>query len=535
MNTGFESIGIISGFMASVEKYPELTALDVNDQIFSYKQLRQKSLRITSVLQESGVSSKFVSLLAYRSVTAYAGIIGVLASGKGYVPLNPYFPIERIVSLMKLSGSDSLVVGEECFHMIGELLELIEIPLTIIIDGSSEQVKDLGDFESKHAFYYLDSNSDAEINIELPKISGESIAYLLFTSGSTGIPKGVAVSHNNVKSFVEYICNRCDFNEKDRFSQTADINFDLSVLEIFPCWQQGSCLCCLPKETVMAPARYIRDKHITVWVSVPSIGIFMTKMRLLKPNTFPLLRYCMFCGEALLGNIAEKWMNSAPNSTILNLYGPTEATVAITEYKWSEGSLSICKNGIVPIGWTFDGQNSCIIDQDFKVVKRGKVGELCLSGSQVTKGYFNNEEKTASQYIKIPSIDDQLWYKTGDLVSQDEDGCMHYIGRVDSQIQVLGYRVELQEIDCLLRKSAGTELAITIAWPVVDGSTQGIVGFVDASTATNKDELINYCKKSLPTYMIPRDVYFVENMPTNANGKIDRLKLTKMLEEGVLS
>ena len=276
MNTRFESVGIVSGFMTSAEKYSERPALDVNNQTYSYEQLKKRSLHITRVLQGSGLSSQFVSLLSYRSVTAYAGIIGVLASGKGYVPLNPYFPTERIINQMMLSGSDALIVGEECFRVLEKLLELIEKPLTIIIDGSSEQLGNMGELVSKHTLYFLKSDSDNGINVELPEVDGESIAYLLFTSGSTGIPKGVAVSHNNVKSFVDFICSKYALNEKDRFSQTADINFDLSVLEIFPCWQQGSCLCCLPKETVMAPAKYIKDKRLTIWVSVPSVGIFMT-------------------------------------------------------------------------------------------------------------------------------------------------------------------------------------------------------------------------------------------------------------------
>jgi acyl-CoA synthetase (AMP-forming)/AMP-acid ligase II len=230
--------------------------------------------------------------------------------------------------------------------------------------------------------------------------------------------------------------------------------------------------------------------------------------------------------------LAKQWQEAAPNSVIENLYGPTETTIAISHYRWDNvTSPDRCRNGIVPIGEIFKGQTCCIIDEKLNVLPPGEKGELCLSGSQVTQGYLNNIEKTRMQYINIPAFGDRIWYKTGDLALQDEEGCVYYLGRVDNQVKILGYRVELQEIDAVLRKASGSEMAVSVAWPISDGSAQGIVGFICGGNTTNKDEILSYCSLFLPKYMMPSAIFFVENMPLNANGKINRNDLIKKLEE----
>lgn len=524
---------IIAGFIRSAGRFPDRPALDVDNKVYTYKELAQESFSIAHAIESASSNNPFVALLGYRSITAYAGILGILASGKGYVPLNPYFPVERALNIMEIANIEVLIVGRECMEVFRTILPKLDKPLTIICPDT-ETEDDLLE-RSSHRFIFSKELKN-DLNPEIPDVDPEAIAYLLFTSGSTGVPKGVPVSHSNAKSFIDYICDRYGINEQDRFSQTADMNFDLSVLEIFPCWERGACLCCLPKKSVMAPAKYIKDKGLTIWISVPSVGIFMTKMRLLKAGSFPTLRYCLFCGEPLLGSSAENWQKAAPNAIVENLYGPTEATVAITTYKWdNDKSLSKCRNGIVPIGWTFAGQMTCLIDHDFNVVQHGEAGELCLSGSQVTKGYFNSPEKTDYHYIRIPSFGDRLWYRTGDIASQDEDGCLHYIERVDNQIKILGYRVELQEIDSVLRKASGSDLSVSVPLLNKNGSVEGIVGFICGGNKKNRQEVLDYCSRFLPSYMMPRDIFFIDKMPLNSNGKVDRLELAAVVkQEGLL-
>jgi acyl-coenzyme A synthetase/AMP-(fatty) acid ligase len=269
-----------------------------------------------------------------------------------------------------------------------------------------------------------------------------------------------------------------------------------------------------------------------MWFSVPSVAMFMSGYRMLKPDSFPSLRYSLFCGEPLSATLADEWQKAAPNSILENLYGPTEATIAISRYRWdSNTSPEECENGIVPIGWIFDKQRSTIIDPEQKPVPSGSTGELCLSGSQVTQGYLNNPEKTRSQYIKISELGEDTWYRTGDLAKQDERGCLYYFGRIDNQVKILGHRVELDEVDAALREAYGSEMAVSIAWPIKDGTATGIVAFVHGDQKPDESQIQEHCRKILPSYMVPKRIYFIDKLPLNANGKIDRLRLIEMLDE----
>jgi amino acid adenylation domain-containing protein len=314
--------------------------------------------------------------------------------------------------------------------------------------------------------------------VAVPSVAPDSLAYVMFTSGSTGAPKGVPISNRNAISYVRYIASTQDISEQDRFAQAVDLTFDLCIHPIFVCWEVGACLCSLPRESVMAPALFIRRERITVWVSVPSTGVFLLTMRLLKPGTFPDLRLSVFCGEPLSAKVAAAWQAACPNGRVENVYGPTEATVAITRYVWDEErSETECENGIVPIGWLFEGQMGLIVGDKLHPVEQGTPGELLLAGSQVTSGYLNQPALNADRFVHVPGSTER-WYRTGDLVREDGNRCLHYVGRIDNQVKVRGFRVELQEIDHALRRAAGTEDAIALAWPIRNGSADGIIAFV---------------------------------------------------------
>jgi acyl-CoA synthetase (AMP-forming)/AMP-acid ligase II len=258
--------------------------------------------------------------------------------------------------------------------------------------------------------------------------------------------------------------------------------------------------------------------------------MFASKLGILEPGAFPTLRWSLFCGEALSSSLATAWQAAACNSILENLYGPTEATIAITYYRWDPAtSPGECVRGLVPIGWPFDGQQVCAVNEDLTAVAAGETGELCLGGSQVTRGYWNDPEKTANSFVRLPHTGDQLWYRTGDLVRQDERGCLFYLGRRDFQVKINGYRVELQEIDLVLREAARTELAVAIPWPLSEGSASGVVGVVSGSDAGLDPQIIAACESRLPRYMVPNRIYHFPQIPLNVNGKIDRAKITEML------
>jgi amino acid adenylation domain-containing protein len=521
---------LISGFLKSVDRFPSRTALVLDGQGFTYGVLHGVADRIASaILREEQDRFPLAGVFACRSLTAYAGVLGVLGAGKGYVPLNPKFPIERTRRMLILSGCKVIVAGREALGQLPELLSGLTRHLTVILP----EVHDPGVLPfycPQHSFVASKNMRTAGFS-SIPKTPSTDIAYLLFTSGSTGEPKGVPISQSNVCSYLQYILQRYDIDESDRFSQSFDLTFDLSVHDLFCCWHHGACLFSLSARDLVAPATFIRKHQLTVWFSVPSaIGVLM-KLRLLQAGCFPSLRYSWFCGEPLPAGHAHLWHEAAPNSVLENLYGPTETTIAIASYRWDEAtSPKECLNGIVPLGQVFAGQRFRIIDQKRNTVEIGVSGELCLSGSQVSSGYWKDPKKTEEQFVRLTAGEQQRWYRTGDLVKQDESGCLHYLGRIDHQIKIRGYRVELQEIEAVLRRACGTEEVVAVAWPIKNGSAETVVAFTSRREGLDGERALAYCQEVLPDYMIPRKLYLLDEMPFNANGKIDRSSLIKLLE-----
>jgi len=526
-----KTTGILAGFLKSADQFAARPALSVAGQELAYGELLQKAMSVSAAIAEYERDQQpLAALLACRSVTAYAGLLGILGARKGYVPLNPKFPVERTRSMLLLSRCTTLIVGKEGVSQLPKFLTDHDRPMTVILPDTTTDSKLASDLP-QHRLVFAE---DIPRAVEFPhsaEVDKHAVAYLLFTSGSTGVPKGVPIHHANVRSYVEYICDRYGVSYEDRFSQEFDLTFDLSVHDMFVCWERGACLFVVPEKSVMAPAKFIRDNGLTMWFSVPSVIGLLSRMRLLSANCFPSLRCSLFCGEPLSASYAAAWQDAAPNSIVENLYGPTETTIAITCYRWNaERSPGECVNGVVPIGWPFDGQRACITGTNREAVPTGQPGELCLSGTQVTSSYWNNPEKSCEQFVRLRGRGEAIWYRTGDLVRQDDRGCLFYLTRIDHQIKIRGYRVELQEIDAVLRKVCGTEQVVSLPWPVRNGSADGVVAFVSGAVPIDSEQIIGYCSAQLPDYMVPRKIYVIEELPLNTNGKIDRSKLARLLE-----
>ena len=522
--------GLIQGFLESTERFASRDALVVDNMNLSYRELRDCAADIAkTILDQEPDVFHLAAMLASRSATAYASVLGILGAGKGYVPLNPKFPVDRTRKMLMLSGCRVLVVGEEAQGQLPRLLPEINRSLTVILPDCGDAAELRAAFP-QHRFVSSRQMSRGEGFAFDTEVDSSAIAYLLFTSGSTGEPKGAPIHHSNVRPYIEYVSDRYEVNERDRFSQQFDLTFDLSVHDMFVCWERGACLFCVPEKSVMSPAKLIRERELTMWFSVPSVVALLSKMHLLQPRCFPSLRFSLFCGEPLPAVQAQQWQEAAPNSVLENLYGPTETTIAISHYRWDPAkSPEECLNGIVPIGRLFAGQQSRVVDHERSEVSA--TGELCLAGSQVTDGYWNNPEKTERQFVRFPETGETSWYRTGDLVKQGESGCLYYLGRIDQQIKIRGYRVELQEIEVVLRKASGAEQVVAVPWPVADGSADGVVAFLSGVANTIDDlHILNRCRDALPDYMVPRSIYRLEMMPLNDNGKNDRKGLLKLLE-----
>lgn len=512
-------------FLSSSERHPERPALNVNGESHKYIDLAKAAIAIAATLDDIGASTR-IGVVAYRSFTTYAGILGILLSGRTYVPLNPKFPAERNRKIAGLADLEHILCERENLRQEADNYRTAKVvPQLISIANKDDEAK--AD-EPGLIITIADHGSSS-----LSDVNTAEHAYIMFTSGTTGDPKGVPITHANVNTYVANLLRTADLHETDKFSQIFDLTFDLSVHDMFVCWAAGGCLCVVPERATMSPAKFIREQEITVWFSVPSTVGFMNKLRTLKAGLFPTLRFSWFCGEALPVESARIWSEAAPNSIIENLYGPTEATIAFTRYRWNGDELGdTFAGGYVPIGKAMGDLETIIVDSNGLPARPGEVGELCLGGAQLSPGYWRNPEKTSESFVhaSYPGKVNTRWYKTGDLAEENPHGNVEFVGRLDSQVKILGYRVELGEIERVVRQTCETELAAVVAWPRDGATASGVVAFVSGSVI-EPQVAIRACQEILPSYMVPKNVIAIEQMPLNANGKIDRGALERMLAD----
>ncbi len=516
------------GFAESAKRFPERPAVSVNREV-SYQELAAKAQRIAATIQsrQQDKESSLTAVFAYRSEVAYAGVLGALMAGHGYVPLNRTFPVHRTRLMLQRSGCEAVIVDATSAAQLEGVLEGFDKSLLLIFpDDVSELVARF----PKHRV--IGANNLAPAREWHPvHTSPNSIAYLLFTSGSTGEPKGVMVSQANVRHYVDFVSRRYGFTSDDRVSQTFDLTFDLSAHDLFVAWQNGACICCPSQKQLIKPGAFINDAQLTVWFSVPSLAVFMRRFGVLKPGMYPRLRLSLFCGEALPVEVVRDWRLAAPNSVIENIYGPTELTIACTAYRWNDAdSPAECEQGVVPIGEPFENMNALIVDQDLQPVRDGDDGELVMTGPQLTLGYWRDGEKTRRAFVQVPG-QNGTFYRTGDRVRRRGRGQpLLYLGRLDSQIKVLGHRVELGEVEAAIRQASGVDGVVALGWPLSESGADGIVAFVQAETL-DVPGLIARLKSTLPFYMVPREVQLLSHFPLNANGKFDRVALQQKLNQ----
>jgi len=346
-----------------------------------------------------------------------------------------------------------------------------------------------------------------------------------FTSGTTGMPKGVMISAGSLRSYLEQTRPWTNLMPEDRVAETHDITFDLSVHNLFLTAEAGASLHVLSALDLMAPGRFVRAREITAWMSVPTLAAMMRRTGALKPGVFPSLRLSIFCGEPLPVATADAWAAAAPNSVVENAYGPAEATVICLRQTLTDPPRMTAGRGIVAIGKPYDTMEVAILDADRRPVADGMPGEIALSGPQLAVNYFKATDEQARRFREI---DGKRWYMTGDLGMRDADGILHHLGRTDNQVKVKGNRIELEEIEAHLRRAAESEAVAVVAWPVLDGSAQGLVGF--CSSPLSADAITAAMFETLPRYMVPGAFHILDSLPVNTSGKIDRGALFTRLE-----
>ena len=517
-----------SAFLAHAAAAPERPALVVGGVTLDYGELAQRARTLAAAIVGAlGRPAERVGVFASRTEVAYAGTLGALCSGAAYVPLNRKFPIERTRSMARQARLDAVIVDRQSAPDLRAVLDGIGSAPLVIVPESGVTV------DAPPGCRVIDAAAlqATEPLRTLPPVLADDLAYLLFTSGTTGEPKGVGVTHANVLHYVDVMSARYGLGADDRCSQTFDQTFDLAVHDLFMTWSAGACLYAMQPIELLAPTRFVAKHELTCWFSVPSAPALALKKNLLKPGSMPSLRLSLFCGEPLPVTTASAWQAAAPNSIVENIYGPTELTIACFAYRWdSERSPDEAVNGVVSIGRPLPGLGAIVVDDALRPLEAGETGELLVCGPQTTPGYWQDPHKTADRFVEVPvsAARTKRFYRTGDRVVRQPTGDYAYIGRVDHQIKVLGFRVELAEIEAALLAQPGVTQAVAIGWPLEDGRALGTVGFVAGHVATTEG-MRERLAATLPDYMVPSRVIVVDEFPLNANGKVDRKQLAEQL------
>lgn len=359
-------------------------------------------------------------------------------------------------------------------------------------------------------------------------------AHILFTSGSTGEPKGVVITHANVMHFVEWAVSYFGMESSDRISCHPPLHFDLATFDIFGAFAVGARLHLVPSELSLLPnklADFIRSSELTQWFSVPSVLNYMAKFDVVKGNDFPSLKRLLWCGEVFPTPALSYWMKRLPRVSFTNLYGPTESTIASSYYTVLECPSDNAQ--AIPIGTACAGEELLVLDQNLRPVSQDEVGELYIRGVGLSPGYWRDPDKTATAFL--PYGDEDRIYRTGDLARTGDDRLVYFVGRVDTQIKSRGYRIELGEIEVALNSFKELKECAIVAVPTEGFETNIICCAYVAheNIQVTVAEIRQKLSALLPPYMLPARWSSFMQLPKNANGKIDRRRIRDLFAHDI--
>lgn len=499
------------------QAHSQRPALSVGGETWLYEELFAAA-QFQAIRMESGASKEAqqpIAILVGRTIASYVGALSCFLSGRAYLPLSPHHPprrhaiaIESLKVTQLICDASSLPIVERIFKEKASLRERIKLTI-------------LGETKADYSL---------AIQVgERPAISDpQQLAYVLYTSGSTGEPKAVPVRNRNLLHYLDAASEALDIRANDKLSQTFELTFDLSVHDLLIAWTHGAHLIAASKEDLIDPADYIRRNGITCWFSVPTLAFQIKSQDRLLANSLPSLRWSLFCGEPLPLELARQWEIAAPNSRIENWYGPTEATIACTRFRIDgEATALHGPTDVAPIGYPLTGMSIRVVNEKLEEVPRGTEGELLLCGPQVCDGYLDNAARTSEAFVNVP-FSDQVYYRSGDRVLQDESGLTWFLGRLDNQVKIRGFRVELGEIETAFRKILGSVnlLAFACQPPGKAGST--IVLAIESEEIDVSEALVKV-REELPDFMIPAATFCLPTFPRTTSGKADRKQILENL------
>lgn len=495
---------------SSAMQWPSKTAIADDKNALTFAQWLDFAKRIGTAIALRTIYAKRKPILVFvdRKIEGLVGFMGVVESGNFYVPIDCKMPDQRV-------------------KLISDVLNPVA---AITVSLSDEKTLDLIGFKGERLAYADVINNDINEDL-LSKIRGQMIdldpVYSIFTSGSTGVPKGVLISQRGMIDLAEWLVNTFNFTESDSLGNQTPFYFDGSVKDICVCLKSGATLNIIGKKYFTFPKLlipFLNDRNITAILWATSAIVLIGNSEVLSTSLPANLRLVTFAGEAMPAKQLKAWMNKLPNCKFVNLYGPTEITVDCTYY---EVNRTFEDDEYIPIGNACKNKQVLIFNDDNKLVEFGEVGELCVRGTGVALGYYNNQAKTDEVFVQNPLH--QLYvdkiYRTGDMVKVNNLGEIEFVSRKDFQIKHKGNRIEMGEIEVAVNSIP----SITNAACVFDQANDKIVLYYTTNDGQDID-VINLVKDKIPTYMFPEVIVQLKTMPYNMNGKIDRIELKRLYE-----
>lgn len=500
---------VLEYLLNTADKTPDATAYVDEDKHLTFREVVDLSKIIGKYIKGKIVEKNSpVVVFLPKSIDALLAFHGITFSGNIYVPVDISQPLSRIAAIFDILNPKMVITYENYIDKLKEICDE-----NIIVNFN-------------HIFSELSSVAETGYELIDKSISSDPL-YILFTSGSTGVPKGVCISHQSVIDYIDWVCDTFKFEKEDRFANQAPFYFDNSILDIYSVHKTGASLYIIPPAILPYPVdvlKYLEDNEITVIFWVPSALISLANSSLLSESKGLKLKKVLFCGEIMPNKQLNIWRKAYPDLLYANLYGPTEITDVCTYYIVDR---EFSDDESLPIGKPCRNTDILILDDENKMAKKGDIGELCVRGISLSLGYYNNPEKTKAAFVQNPlnTHYDEIIYRTGDLVYLNEYDEIIFVGRKDFQIKHNGYRIELGEIETAASSIEG----ISNVCVLYNEKSSEITMFYVSDKEFKISELRQKLLTMIPRYEMPAKYYYLEKMPLTGNGKIDRQYLKRQM------